>query len=232
MVGADFRVEVQVAVGKRNRLSPDEHQAVLERIKSIEARTRGEVLIAIAQQSDRYSSASWRGGMSISLLISVLVWIAVPSIHALVLLAVQSAMLVLFIGGFYWLPFLKRPFLSSSEVGEEIWQRAFEVFFRGGLHHTQDRTGVLIYLSLLERRIVILGDQAVHQKMGNQGWDEAVSAMVLHLKGGNLSLALNEGLAKLGTILEVHFPRAPGEKNPNELPDHLVYLDEVGLLAP
>jgi putative membrane protein len=54
---------------------------------------------------------------------------------------------------------LKRWFISGKEMEDEVRQAAHIQFFRKGLYRTREETGVLIYVSVFERRVPVLGEQ-------------------------------------------------------------------------
>lgn len=90
-----------------------------------------------------------------------------------------------------------------------------------GITHTRGRTGVLIYLSLEDRRVAIYGDAAVHSVIGDDGWTKACAQLQDRFKQGNFAAAICETIRQLAPILSKHFP--PSADNPNELPDEPSY---------
>src|SRR5688572_33408287 len=49
--------------------------------------------------------------------------------------------------------------------------RAREVFAALGMHRTAERNGVLIYLAVEDHKLAIVGDEAIHTRVGPQHWD-------------------------------------------------------------
>lgn len=90
-----------------------------------------------------------------------------------------------------------------------------------GITHTQGRTGVLIYLSLEDRRVAVYGDAAVHSVIGDDGWTKACAQLQARFKQGDFVGAICEAIHSLAPILSEHFP--PHAENPNELPDEPSY---------
>jgi putative membrane protein len=80
---------------------------------------------------------------------------------------------------------------------------AVEQFFAQNLHHTAERTGVLIFVSVAERYVEILADEGIHQRMPAGAWDQIVTDAC-------------------GARLIEHFPARAGDRN--ELPDRLIEL--------
>jgi putative membrane protein len=93
---------------------------------------------------------------------------------------------------------------------------AAAMFYEAGIANTDAETGVLIYLSLLERRLELIADRGVLKAVPALEWNEEL--FELHEAGRKADAkALQEALTKLGILLACHLP-ATG-KNPNELPD-------------
>jgi putative membrane protein len=95
-------------------------------------------------------------------------------------------------------------------------------FLAVGAHGTGGRTGVLIFVSLLEHYVEIIGDTAIAAKVSHADWQRIVDAMLPHLKEGEVADALVLGIEKCGMTLAKHFP--PEAHNPNDLPDHFIVL--------
>ena len=90
------------------------------------------------------------------------------------------------------------------------------MFYEAGIANTNAEMGLLIYLSLLERRLELIADRGVLRAVPALEWNQR--QFELHQVGGKPELqALLEALHNLGALLAKHLP-ATGE-NPNELPD-------------
>jgi len=103
-----------------------------------------------------------------------------------------------------------------------VRRRALAVFQAAAAGRTGDRTGVLIYLSLAERRAEIIGDEAIHKFADEHTWGEAMAAMIEHLREGRPGDGICAAVERVGTVLAEHFPKTAG--NPNEIPDKLILL--------
>ena len=86
-----------------------------------------------------------------------------------------------------WRP-LERLLVAPAVAKRDVEEEAFALFARHGVSRTRGRTGVLILLSELERRVVILGDQAIHERLGGEGWQAHGVVDVL----GDLTPVLSE----------------------------------------
>jgi uncharacterized membrane protein len=100
-------------------------------------------------------------------------------------------------------------------------QRAAEkAFTRLGMRATRDRNGILFFVVPSRRRFAVIGDEGIHQKVGQDFWDKLVAAMADDFKLGKFNEGLVSGIEEAGRLLGVHFP-FQGEKDVNELPDDI-----------
>jgi uncharacterized membrane protein len=93
-------------------------------------------------------------------------------------------------------------------------ERAFE---RLGMTDTVQRNGVLFFLVPSRRKFVVLGDEGIHQRVGQGFWDGVTAAVSDRFRKGDFTGGLVLGIAEAGRALAIHFPRE--DANPNELPD-------------
>jgi putative membrane protein len=96
------------------------------------------------------------------------------------------------------------------------------LFKVGAERRTHGRTGILIYLSMRERRAQIIADEAIASKVAPETWGEAMAALLAHIKEGRHADGMIAAVEKVGAVLAEHFPRA--EDDQNELPDRLIEL--------
>jgi uncharacterized membrane protein len=97
--------------------------------------------------------------------------------------------------------------------------RAVELFERLGMTRTALRSGVLIYVAVEDRKLAVIGDAGVHQRVGAEYWDRLRAALVAHLREGRPRDGLVAAVREVGETLARHFPRAPDGRN--ELSDEV-----------
>jgi len=90
--------------------------------------------------------------------------------------------------------------------------------------HTKDGTGILIFISVLERRVQLLADYGIAQKVDQDRWQQIVDKVTLGIKTNSLADKLSEAILECGELLEKDFPRASDDIN--ELSDNIVQLDK------
>lgn len=91
--------------------------------------------------------------------------------------------------------------------------RAREVFTGLGMHRTAQRNGVLIYLTVDDHRLAIVGDEGLHARVGDGYWDGVRDALVERLRGGRPREAVVAAVHDVGDVLRRHFPGTPGDVN-------------------
>ena len=98
-------------------------------------------------------------------------------------------------------------------------ERALALFGKLGVWDTEHNNGVLIYLLLAERRIELVADRGVDRRVDAGEWSAIVDALGSGLAADGIEAALHRAIDAVDALLVTHFPVAPGEANPNELPD-------------
>lgn len=111
--------------------------------------------------------------------------------------------------------------LSAEEPNEPIdaFDRAAEVFDMLNMHNTAERNGVLIYIAVDDRTLVIMGDKGINDIVGHHFWESTKDIIIGHFKNGNMKQGLVEGILKAGEQLKNHFPYKKDDTN--ELPDDI-----------
>jgi uncharacterized membrane protein len=97
--------------------------------------------------------------------------------------------------------------------------RGIAVFERLGMHRTAARHGVLVYVSVEDHKLAVLGDRGIHERVGQVYWDGLVRDVIAHLRQQRHRDGLVHAVAEVGAVLRRHFPRRPDDVN--ELPDRV-----------
>ena len=80
----------------------------------------------------------------------------------------------------------------------------------------------LIYLLLAERAIEVVADRGLTRHVDAGQWAQLVERMRAAFAAGRFEEGLAQAVDEVTALLVRHFPLAPGEANPNELPDEPV----------
>lgn len=115
---------------------------------------------------------------------------------------------------------VQRFFISKAEQDARVNERALLEFYLNHVTKTEFKTGILIFISLMERQTVVLGDEAISQKISKETWQEIVDLIIASIKEDKTAVGLKKAIIRCGEILAQHFPSQT--KNPNELENHLI----------
>jgi putative membrane protein len=228
-------------MARRNlSMSQEDRAAVSGAVAAAEAATAGEIVTVVAPCSDPYHD--------VTLHYALLTMLAVPAALALVpqgwidrgsglllgwnpewsrgeLMIALAAMLALaFLVGrllFSWTPLLMA-LTPGATKSRRVRRRAVAHFRSACEGRTSGRTGILIYLSVLERRAEIVADQAIHAKVDAALWGEAMAALIDEVRAGRVGRGMAAAVEKVGAVLAEHLPRGQGDRD--ELPNRLIEL--------
>jgi len=201
----------------KDYFSAEEQQRIRDAVAAAEARTAGEIVPQVVDASFDYPRAETFGAGFFALGSAVLIswWFGASSVWVF---------LPVFLLGYLpckWLiralPGLHRHLIHPREMAAEVEEKAMLSFFELGVHRTRERTGILILISLFERRVQLLADEGINARVAPETWEEIVHTITAGLHHGDACEALCRAIARCADILEEHFPRRSDDRN--ELPD-------------
>ncbi len=201
------------------RLTEEDKKAISEAIAKAEARTSGEIVFAVTEASGRYRHSHLQLALT-GMAAMTAVYLVIPVQHSVTAVLwtqiLSFAILYALAARFSW----RTRFVSQRELEGRVREAALIEFYSSGLYRTRDSNGVLIYLSLLERRVVVLGDKAIHEKMGDEHWSEVRDLIIHGIRQGHARPAICSAIEKCGEALSRHFPRKADDTN--ELSDEVI----------
>ena len=103
-------------------------------------------------------------------------------------------------------------------------QRAAEAFVSEEVFNTRDRSGILIFLSLLEHRVMVVGDTGINARVKAQEWHAIVKTIVDGIVAGRPAEGLIEGIRQRGALLALKGVARRSDDR-DELPDSLRMSD-------
>ncbi len=101
----------------------------------------------------------------------------------------------------------------QSNCKEDVLSEAKKVFHRLKMHKTKERNGVLIFIALKSKRFAILGDCAIHEKVGTDFWNEVSGTMTEQFKKDQIKEGIISSITYIGEKLKKHFPKKSDHKN-------------------
>ncbi len=211
------------------QLTEHERTLIAERVAALEARIGTQVVTAVVGKSDSYPEAPWKAfalGTGTAALACVIWQLAAGGWstdasrlgHVLVILG-SGAFLALF--AILHAPFA-RLFVDRTRREVEATQFAQSLFFQHGLDRTRGRVGILLLVSLFERKVVLLADEGFDGRVDTPDWSALTARITLLLRHRNTSTALRGGLEAMeAMLLERGFS---GDGTANELPDAVLEM--------
>ncbi len=91
--------------------------------------------------------------------------------------------------------------------------RATAVFERLGMHWTAARHGVLIYVAIGHRKLAVIGDQGIHERVGEAYWQRLVADVLACFRDERPRDGFLLAVGEMGAALHQHFPRNPDDRN-------------------
>jgi putative membrane protein len=200
-------------------LNEENNKAIESAIKKAEAGTSGEIVFAAAQASSHYHHATLQGAL-IGMAIVTAIFMTIPFSHTPTNLLwtefVSFAVFFTFIPLCPW----RRRIISKREMNARVQESAFMQFYSSGLYKTRESNGVEIYLSLFERKVIVIGDQGINDKMGSEHWDRVRDLIIQGIQRGDACSGICAAIESCGKALAEHFPPRPDDIN--ELPDQVI----------
>lgn len=102
---------------------------------------------------------------------------------------------------------------------EDVLDHAAFIFDELGMHRTAARNGVLIYISVGDHRMAVIGDAGINAVVPAGFWNDVLGVLRLHFAAGRNADGLCEAVHMVGAKLRAHFPRGSADRN--ELPDDI-----------
>lgn len=198
--------------------SPKVRSGAAAAVRDVEARTSAEIVIAVRLRSGTYRHCDYLVGFLFALaaLVAILfvshsfspVTIPLDLAMAFAVGAVLSA----------YSPPLERLFAARAAKREQVQTAARAAFYDLRVSQTRGRTGVLVYLSLLERRAEVVCDSGIDRVQLGEPWERALDGLNAAMRSLDPE-AVFAAVRGLGAPLAGRYPRAPDDIN--ELPDEM-----------
>jgi putative membrane protein len=120
-----------------------------------------------------------------------------------------------------WMP-LRLALTPAATKHRRVRRRAVTIFKAAAERRTENRAGILIYLSMGEHRAEIVADEAITRVTTPETWGEAMATLLADVREGRPGEGICAAIEQIGVVLAEHFPKTAA--NPNEIPDKLIEL--------
>ena len=189
-------------------------------VREAEGKTSGEIIPYFVEYSDKYHESVWRGGV----LFAALAGIALGAIHFLSsswtwLGPIEIILIIMGSIGLgmtlvHFLPSWKRLLTGNDLLEQRVAQRAAQAFVAEEVFKTRDRTGILLFLSFLEHKVIVVGDSGINAKVHQSEWQDVVNRVVQGINTGRPAEGLIDAIHQCGTLLKMHgVKRRPHDTN-------------------
>lgn len=221
------------------QLTQDDRARIREAVTQAEAATDGEIVVVLARRSDAYNDVGLHMAVLAMLLVLVATalwpswllafhgwaepWGDAPSpLFLLTTMAwVQGAVFLIVRYACAWMP-LRMALTPAATKARRVHARALILFRAAAERRTVAATGVLLYLSLDEHRAELIAEAAIHDRVDQTVWGDALAALLVALNQDRPADGIVAAVGAIGAVLAEHFPI--GAKPVNELPDRLIEL--------
>lgn len=198
-------------------LDPAARAAFASAIEAIEGASAAEVVVAVRRRSASYLHANVAIGAAV----------AVAGLAATLFSAHEFALTSILVDPFVvggiagalveLLPGVKRALSPRSMRHREVLRGARATFVERGVHRTRDRSGILVYVSWLEREVVLVGDSGIERVLAGDAGADATRTLTAAIRDGGAAVARE--LGRLAPALAAGLPRRADDIS--ELPDEV-----------
>lgn len=184
---------------------------IREAVAEAEKRTSGEIVPYVVPRSDDYDVATWRGASALAVLAlgAVLLFVRfyegwglgwVYTSWGVVLITLAAGTLGAVLTA--TIRPLRRALAGAERLDRIVHNRAMRAFVEEEVFDTRDRTGILLFVSLLEHRIEVIGDAGINQKVEPDAWVNVVARIRKGITNNNLSEGIVDAIGMCGALLE------------------------------
>lgn len=224
----------------KDLFSSNDIQAIRNALVEAEKNTSAEIVPVVATASGRYNRAEDVFALFLSLFVLGVAWpflyevevlsrffwsgsegLVYDNFAAVVVVIILTFALGTFLATKF--PILRLFFVPDAELKENVDLKASSCFYQFDIGRTSGGSGVLIYVSLYEHKVRILGDQSVTEKFSQDDFDDICQRFVEKMKDDKPVEGLTNAIHRTGELLGHHLPRRSDDVN--ELPDKLHLID-------
>ncbi|CAA0095166.1 Uncharacterised protein [Starkeya nomas] len=203
-----------------NVLTAAQQAALAEAITRAEAGTAGEIQVVVSSRpliDHPFYALMWAAVIALVLPwpVALLLQVDVPE-----LLALQASVFIL-LGSLLAFTPLRHFCVPRAVLRAAARGTAVDHFLSLGIHQTEGRTGVLIFVALPDHRVEVVADDTIHARVGPSAWTDVCTRVLTGAREGRLAEGLEDAIAEAGRLLARH---APPDTHKDELPNRIVVL--------
>ncbi len=189
-------------------LSDEAKRALTDSVRDVEAVTSAELVVAVRARSGSYLHADLTAGVLAAIVTLAvllfshwefgLVWFVIDPLLAGLLLGWISS----------WTRGLRRALTGAADRRRQVETAARALFVEKRVHGTVGRTGMLLYISLLEHEAVLVPDLGLETLAATEPWKAAVAAIATAVHQREDGVQVAQRIRSLGPVLAPVLPRA------------------------
>ncbi len=193
-------------------------------VKEAEKTTSAEIVPVFFEACSSYLDTYWKSGILLTTFWSFIYIIYLGlssdpwSLNLTYFFMAQMSAGLLGVILIYLIPSWKRFLMDRQDVKSRTRDIAYRVFLEEGVFQTRERTGMLLFMSFLEREAVILGDEGINKKVSPEIWEGILMSLTTGMKRGNRTEAIIQTIQSMGNLLK-QYPIQVDDRN--ELRDDL-----------
>lgn len=226
------------ALIRKLNLSDEDLSRIDKSVREAEKNTSGEIVLAVTAESSDYSFWELFAAVIASLALTIallpfadevrlfyesLNWTS-PEWYLPAIYGLTSFFLILILFFVFNIPALDNKIIPKFYKQKEVNARAMRAFTECGVYSTRAHTGILIFVSYLERQVRIVADEGIAKKIGNDLWTIVADSLASELGRKNAADGFCDAVQKCGELLAQYFP-ADKSDNPDELGNSLIILE-------
>lgn len=225
------------ALVKKLSLDDKAFSEIKDAVKKAESKTTGEIAVAVAAESASYAFWELLAAVGVSILLLACLFPMANQIYAWLgkifwgpepwylaaffLIVCAIVVVVLYLA--FNIPAVDAVVVPQIAKSKSVTARAMRYFTESGVYCTKEHSGILIYVSYLEKEVRIIADKGISEKISQDLWNLIADELADSLAKKNVKDAFINAINRCGDLLSENFPAH--KENPDELPDGLVVLE-------
>ncbi len=184
-----------------------------EAIGALEERTSAELVIAVRPSSSSFLHINMAVGIVWAVaMLALLVFGPWPVAWVYLLI---DPIIFGVLGAFAAsrVPALQRVLSRAAVRSAHVRRAAQAEFLERGVHNTRERTGILFYVSLVERTSAVIIDSGIELAIPSDDWQAVCDSLQELTERGACATELGKAIGAMADLLEVHLPKRHDDVN-------------------
>lgn len=196
-----------------------------EKIKNTEKKTSAEIVSVIANKSSTTRHIKFTLFLLLSVVTLVLlygfdfIYYIESSFYVTPVIYIFNVFISIILSKTFY---IQRLLIPKCDRKFQVENMAELEFYKQRINMTRSKTGLLIYLSLMEKRAVVLCDKSIAKKFPKETWQEIVNTIITSIHNSNIASGLEKGIEECAQRLHEHFPVDADDIN--ELPNSVILI--------